>query len=407
LRIVRLGHLGDGVAGDGTFAALTLPGELVEGAVVAGRIAEPKIVESSPDRLRPACPHYRACGGCSLMHASDGFVANWKADVVRTALAAHGLDAAFRPVITSPSQSRRRATFSGRRTKKGALVGFHGRASGTIADIPGCLLLHPTLVGLMPVLADIVVAGASRKAELALTATLSDSGTDLTVTGGKPLDSGLFSDLAALAERADLARLTWDGALVVERRPPILRFGSAQVILPPGAFLQATAEGEAALLTAVAEAVGPARTIADLFAGCGTFALPLAERATVHAAEGEAAMTAALNSAWRGSQDLHRISTETRDLFRRPLLPDELNGYDAVVVDPPRAGAEAQVTELAKSSVPVIAAVSCNPVTFARDARILSGGGYRIDWVQVVDQFRWSPHVELVARLSRQGFTSA
>ncbi|MGL5009323.1 MAG: class I SAM-dependent RNA methyltransferase, partial [Paracoccaceae bacterium] len=180
------------------------------------------------------------------------------------------------------------------------------------------------------------------------------------------------------------------------------RFGRALVAPPPGAFLQATDDGERALLRAVGDALaGPMRKVADLFAGVGTFALPLAERAEVHAVEGDAAMTAALEKGWRGAEGLKRVSVETRDLFRRPLEPDELRGFDGVVIDPPRAGAEAQTVALAASLVPVIAAVSCNPVTFARDARVLVAAGYALDWVQVVDQFRWSSHVELVARFSR------
>ena len=401
LTVERLGHLGDGIAPGPVFVPMVLPGEVVEGDVVDGRMTAPRIVTPSPDRVKPACPHYRACGGCGLMHASDDFVAGWKADVVRTALAAQGLDAPFRPVVTSPPQSRRRATLSGRRTKKGALVGFHGRASGTIVEIPGCRLLHPHLMAALPTLAEVTALGASRKGEVGLTVTVTEGGLDLTVAEGKPLDQSLFSALAALAERADLARIVWNGEPVASRRPAAQRFGAARVVPPSGAFLQATAAGEAALVGAVREAVGAAKRIADLFAGAGTFSLPLAERAEVHAVEGEAAMLAALDAGWRQTTGLHRVTTEARDLFRRPLLPDELTRFDAVVIDPPRAGAEAQARELAGSGVQVIAAVSCNPVTFARDARILSDAGFAIDWVQVVDQFRWSPHVELAARLSR------
>jgi 23S rRNA (uracil1939-C5)-methyltransferase len=187
----------------------------------------------------------------------------------------------------------------------------------------------------------------------------------------------------------------------MQPEPPTLGLGRARVSPPPGAFLQATPQGEAALRNAVQEAVGPARRIADLFAGCGTFALPLAETAEVLAVEGSAAMLAALDQGWRMAPGLKRVTCETRDLFRRPLMPDELAGFEAVVIDPPRAGAEAQVAELARADVPVIAAVSCNPVTFARDARALVQAGYRLDWVQVVDQFRWSAHVELAARFTR------
>ncbi|MCW3781442.1 class I SAM-dependent RNA methyltransferase [Defluviimonas salinarum] len=401
LTIERLGHLGDGIAEGPVFVPMALPGEVVEGEVEAGRMASPKIVTPSPGRVKPACPHYRACGGCALMHASDAFVADWKADVVRTALAAQRLEAEFRPVVTSAAHSRRRATLAGRRTKKGALVGFHGRASDTFVEVPGCLLLHPDLIAVMPVLSEITMLGASRKGELALTVTRSDGGVDLAVSGGKPLEQSLFSALADLARRAGFARMSWDGEPVANRRPPVQRFGAASVSPPAGAFLQATEEGEAALVAAVRDAVGNARRIADLFSGCGTFALPLAENAEIHAVEGEAAMLAALDAGWRRAEGLHRVTTEARDLFRRPLMPDELKRYDAVVIDPPRAGAEAQARELAGSGVPVIAAVSCNPVTFARDSRIIAAAGYRLDWVQVVDQFRWSPHVELVARFSR------
>jgi 23S rRNA (uracil1939-C5)-methyltransferase len=405
LTVERLGHLGDGIARgpDGTpvFVPMALPGEVVEGEVADGRMEGAKIVTPSPDRVRPPCPHYRACGGCALMHASDAFVARWKEDVVRTALAAQGIAAPFRSVVTSPPRSRRRATLAGRRTKSGAIVGFHGRASGTIIEVPGCELLHPGLMAALPALAEITALGASRKGELALALTRGDSGLDVAVSGGKPLDQSLFSAPAAVAERADFARLTWEGEVVAARRPVAQHFGTARVVPPPGAFLQATADGEAALLSAVRDAVGPARRVADLFAGAGTFALPLADRREVHAVEGDAAMLSALDAGWRQTPGLHRVTTEARDLFRRPLLPDELTAFGAVVIDPPRAGAEAQMREIAASRVAVVAAVSCNPVTFARDARLLLAAGFVLDWVQVVDQFRWSTHVELVARLSR------
>lgn len=405
LVIERLGHLGDGIGADGAgrpvFAALTLPGEVVEGDVVADRMAQPKIVTPVAARVRPVCAHFKACGGCALQHASDAFVAEWKQQVVRVALAAQGLEAPMRPILTSPPGTRRRAALSGRRTKKGVILGFHGRASDTVVEVPGCRLLHPDLMALLPALGEIVQIGASRKGEVTLTVTRAEGGADVAVSGAKPLDAALRLDLAGLVERAGLARLAWEGEVIALRVPPAQRFGAARVVPPPGAFLQATPEGEADLLAAVRDAVGPAHRLADLFAGCGTFALPLAERAEVHAVEGEAAMLTALDSGWRQAAGLKRVTVETRDLFRRPLLADELRGFDAVVIDPPRAGAEAQMAELARSTVPVIAAVSCNPVSFARDARLLVQGGYRLDWVQAVDQFRWSPHVELAARFTK------
>ncbi|MFM2354736.1 MAG: hypothetical protein RLZZ528_472 [Pseudomonadota bacterium] len=399
--VLRLGHLGDGVADGPVYVAGGLPGEEVEGDISGDRIAQPRIVTPSPDRVRAACAHYRACGGCGLMHASDSFVAGWKLDVVRLALTAQGLAAEFRPVATSPAGSRRRATLAGRRTKSGAIVGFHGRASGTITEIPDCRLLHPALIATLPALREITVIGASRKGGLDLAVTLTTGGPDLAVTGGKPMDATLFQGLAGIAEQVGLSRVTWDGEAAVLRHPPAQRIGRATVVPPPGAFLQATREGEAALVGSVLEATEGAGRIADLFAGCGTFALPLAERAEVHAVEGDTAMIEAALAGSRTVQGLKRLTGAARDLFRRPLLPDELARFDAVVIDPPRAGAEAQTREIARSGLARVAAVSCNPVTFARDARILADAGFRLDWVQVVDQFRWSPHVELAAQFTR------
>ena len=405
LTIDRIGHLGDGIARgpDGPiYAPQTLPGEQVEGTLQGDALTDIRILSPSPDRKKPPCAHARTCGGCLMQHASDAFVENWKEGIVRGALAAQGLDAPFRPTHTSPARTRRRATLAARKTKGGALLGFHARGSDLIIPVPNCQLLHPDLVATFPVLEAITRLGGSRTVELALTVTRSLAGPDVAVTGGKPLDPALQLDLARLAEQHGLARLTWDGETVALRAAPMQRFGKALVAPPPAAFLQATADGESALLAAVADAIGPAvRRIADLFAGSGTFALPLAERAEVHAVEGDAAMMAALEKGWRNTPGLKRISTETRDLFRRPLEPDEFKGIDAVVIDPPRAGAEAQFATLSRSAVPVIAAVSCNPATFARDARMLVQAGWHLDWVQVVDQFRWSSHVELAARFSR------
>ena len=404
LTIERIGHLGDGIARgpDGpVYIPGLLPGEEVEGTLDGDRLIDPRIVTPSADRKKPPCAHARTCGGCLMQHASDPFVTTWKEGIVRGALSGQGLEAPFRPTHTSPPNSRRRATLAARKTKGGALIGFHARGSDLIIPVPNCQLLHPDLLSTLPALEALTRLGGSRTTELSLTVTHSLGGPDVAVAGGKELDGALRMELARIAESHGLARLTWGGETVALRTAPMQRFGKALVAPPPGAFLQATPQGEAALLAAVTDAVGDARRIADLFAGCGTFALPLAERAEVLAVEGDAPMTAALEKGWRGTPGLKKVTTETRDLFRRPLEPDEFKGIDAVVIDPPRAGAEAQFATLARSKVPVIAAVSCNPVTFARDARMLVNAGWRLDWVQVVDQFRWSPHVELAARLSR------
>ena len=396
-QIDRLGHHGDGIAPGPVFAPLTLPGEVVTGTRDGQRLVDIRIDTPSPDRVSPPCRHFRACGGCSLQHASDAFVTGWKADLVRQALAAQGIAAEISGVVTSPPRSRRRAALSARRTKKGALAGFHGRASGVIAEIPDCHLLDPALMAAIPVAEALAMAGGSRKGELTVQATVSAAGLDVLARGGKPLDGPLRLALAQLAEQMQLARLAWDDEVIATRLPPMQHFGRAGVVPPPGAFLQATREGEAALLDAVRHMLDGCRHVADLFAGCGTFALPLAEGAEVHAVEGDRAMTAALDRGWRQTQGLRRVTHEARDLFRRPLMAEELARFDGVVIDPPRAGAEAQVAELARSGVPVIAHVSCNPGTFARDAAQLVAAGYRMGPVTVVDQFRWSAHVELVA----------
>ena len=399
--ITRLGHHGDGIAEGPIFVPRTLPDEVVEGAITGDRIEAPRILIPSVNRVRPPCAHYKTCGGCALLHARDDFVTGWKQDVIAQALAAQGLRAEFDVPHISPLGSRRRATFAGRRLKRGALVGFHARASDTVTDVPGCLILHPDLLAALPILQDLTAQFGSRKGELALALTRTDSGLDLAVSGGKPLEGLMGAELGQWAGQVGLARLAWGEEVVAQTRPPLHRLGRATVCPPPGAFLQATEPAQAALQAAVARATGSAAHILDLFAGCGTFALPLAEGAQVHAVEGVGAMLAALDAGWRGAQGLKRVSTETRDLFRRPVLPDELDRYDAVVLDPPRAGAEAQTTAIAASGIATLAAVSCNPVTFARDAKILTQAGFRLNWVQMVDQFRFSPHVELAASFSR------
>ncbi len=395
--ILRLGHQGDGIADGPIYAPRTLPHEVVSGMLTGSQLGDIRVITPSEHRVKAPCRHYKACGGCQLQHASDAFVAEWKVDVVRNALSAQGLEAPMRPIHTSPERSRRRATIAVRRTKKGTLAGFHGRASDTITEIPDCHLLDPALISGIPVAEALAVLGGSRKGVLAVTLTLSEGGLDVSVVGGKPLDGPLELALAQATEQHGIARLAWDGEVIAMQQPPVQRFGSAEVLPPPGAFLQATKDGEQALTKTVMEVVGSAKKVTDLFAGCGTFSLPLAKTAEVHAVEGEAEMTRALDQGWRKAPDLKRVTTEARDLFRRPLMPDELKRFDAVVLDPPRAGAEAQVLELAQAKPPVIAYVSCNPISFARDARHLINAGYTLDWIQVVDQFRWSSHTELAA----------
>ncbi|MEL7211222.1 MAG: class I SAM-dependent RNA methyltransferase [Pseudomonadota bacterium] len=401
LKIVRLGHLGDGIAEGPVFVPRTLPGEIVEGAVKDGVLAVPKIVTPSEHRVKAPCRHYNACGGCALQHADAEFVEDWKVNVVRTALAAQGISADIRGIETSQPNARRRAKLSGRRTKKGAIVGLHARGSNTLTPVPDCQVLVPQILALLPALETLTVQIASRKGEVSYTVTAADAGLDLAVDGAKEMTDALRFEMAQFAQDAQLARLSWNGELLLTRAAPTQHFGDVSVIPPPGAFLQATKHGEKTLLAAVEEATQGATAILDLFAGCGTFALPLARCAPVHAIEAVPEMMEALDAGWRMSQRLKKVTTETRDLFRRPLDAGELAPFDTAVIDPPRAGAEAQTRHFIGSNIARVAFVSCNPVTFARDAKLLIDGGYRLNWVTVVDQFRWSPHVELAASFTR------
>ncbi len=401
LTITRLGHLGEGVADGPVYVPRTLPGEVVDGAVVEGRMARPKILNPSPDRVAAACSHYKACGGCALMHARDAFVAEWKRDVVISALAAHRLEADVLAPLTSPPRSRRRAVLTGRRLKSGPVVGFHAPASDVVTEISACHLLAPELMAALPACEALTARFCSRKGSLRFHAVASSVGVDLDMDGASEPDGPARLVLAEIADRHDLARLSVSGEVIVTRKPPAQRFGAGSVVPPPGAFLQATRDGEACLVQAVLEGLGSAERVVDLFSGVGTFSLPVAERVEVHAVEADAAMLAALDAGWRKATGLKRVTTEARDLFRLPLEPDEFRPFDAVIIDPPRAGAEAQMHRIAASGIGRVVAVSCNPVSFARDAKTLCDAGFKMGPVQVVDQFRWSPHVELVTTLTR------
>ena len=396
MKIQSLTHTGLGRAEDGTMVPRTLPSEEVEVTDDGVRIVSP-----SADRVSPPCRQYKSCGGCAMQHASDAFVAAWKASTVERALSAQGIEATIADTITSPIKSRRRAKLAGRRTKKGTLVGFHARASDTLVEVPDCQLLAPELIATLPALNALTALAASRKAEVAMTVSMSVDGPDVHIQTEKELTTDLRVDLAKWANEYGIARLVWVDEPVVTIHPPRQDFGGSLVVPPPGAFLQATKHGEKALQDAVSAIVGDADKVVDLFAGSGTFTLPLARKASVHAVEGVREMMDALDRGWRSTGGLHRVSVETRDLFRRPLLPDELNEFDAIVIDPPRAGAEAQVAEIAESKVATVAMVSCNPVTFARDARTLIDAGFTLGPVTVVDQFRWSHHTEVVAAFTR------
>lgn len=396
-KIERLGHLGDGIAEGPVYVPDVLPGEVVSGVVEGQRMTQVKIVQPSPDRVKPPCPHAKSCGGCALQHASDSFVSRWKQDVVRSALLAHGIGAEISDIHTSPAQGRVRAVLHGARTKKGEMIGFYGRGTNNLVDTPNCLLLDPHILQSLPALRALTRLGASRKSVVRLTVTATDGGLDVCVDDAREADMELRTSLSELTGSHDLARLTWNGETIAQARKPFVQMGRAQVTPPPGAFLQATREGAAELVSRVLDCAKGSRRVVDLFSGCGTFALPISEFSEVHAVEGIADLLNASADGWRAAGGLHRMTTEKRDLFSRPLVALELDRFDLAVIDPPRAGAENQMKEIAQSKLKRVVSVSCNPVTFARDASILINAGFEMGPVTLVDQFRWSTHIEMVA----------
>jgi 23S rRNA (uracil1939-C5)-methyltransferase len=406
LAIVRLGHRGDGVAegADGPiYVPYTLPGETIETEPWPGHPDRRHLVRvdaPSPERIAPICPHFGTCGGCALQHWETARYRAWKRDLLVTTLQQAGIETAVDEMIDAHGDGRRRAVFHARRSGRDILqVGFTAFSTHQIVPIDRCPILAPGLAGAIEAAWAIAEAlGGTKPLDIQVTAT--DGGLDVDVRGSGPLDATKSVALARLVESRRLARLTRHGELVARRTQPTVRMGRASVPLPPGAFLQATTAGEEALARLVAAHVGDAKSVADLFCGVGPFALRLAERAKVTAADSDEPAVAALREAAK-SPGLKPIVAERRDLFRRPFLAQELKAIDAVIFDPPRQGAEAQARALAASKVPVIVAVSCNAATFARDAKILLDGGYRLTAVTPVDQFRYSAHVEIVARLVR------
>lgn len=402
-RIERMGAQGDGIArgpAGPLFAPLTLAGELVRGEVEGERIRLDAIVEPSVERVAPECPHFGRCGGCLLQHWERAPYLAWKRQLVVDALAREGIAGEVAQTIDAHGPGRRRVIFHARQYGARTVVGFAERKSHAMVAIDACPVLAPSLDQALPAARAVAEALAPLKKPLDLQIIATDTGLDMDVRGSGSLPPALLTDLAVIADRFRLARLTRHGELVIQREPPRLAMGRARVDLPPAAFLQATAEGERVLAERVAAGMAGARKVADLFAGVGTFALRLAETARVFAAESHPGALAALLKAGH-TPGLKSVEGEARDLFRRPLMAAELAAFDAVVIDPPRQGAEAQARELAVSRLPRLVYVSCNAATFARDAALLVAGGMRLEGVVPVDQFRYSAHVELVATFSR------
>jgi 23S rRNA (uracil1939-C5)-methyltransferase len=408
LRIDHVGQRGDGVSfadGQNLFVPYTLPGEGVEAGPVAGhpdRRHLIRIEQPSPQRIAPFCRYFGGCGGCAIQHWEPEAYRAWKRAIVIETLDHAGIACEVAPLVDAHGAGRRRITVHARRGDDGVLrTGFAEAASHAIVAIEDCPILDPGLRGALG--AARALAGALQPAgkPLDIQITAASNGLDVDVRGSGPLTPALIATLSGIAQQHGLARLTRHGELVLMRTPPTIEIGSVRVALPPGSFLQATVAGEETLAALVAAHCKKAKHIADLFCGVGPFALRLAEKARISAFDSDAGAVTALAKAVTSASGLKPIKAETRDLFRRPLMPQELRDYDTVVFDPPRQGAQAQVKQLAASKIATVIAVSCNAATFARDARVLIDGGFHIEGVTPVDQFRHTPHVELVARFSR------
>ncbi|CAN7753850.1 methyltransferase [Bradyrhizobium sp. LjRoot220] len=407
--IDRVGHHGDGVAtagGANVYVPYALGGETIEVAQVPGHPDRRRLIKverASAERIAPFCPHFGVCGGCAIQHWDAAPYRAWKREIVVTTLAQAGIACDVAPLIDAHGLGRRRITLHARMgTHEVLKVGFAAAGSHDIIPIDRCPILDPHLDGALEAAWAIAEPLISVGKPLDIQVTATNSGLDVDVRGSGTLATALIARLSGVAEQHKLARLTRHGELVLMRTPPVIGIGAAQVALPPGSFLQATVAGEETLAALVADHCKRSKHIADLFCGVGPFALRLATRSRIAAFDSDAGAVAALQKAATSTSGLKPVKAEARDLFRRPLMPQELRDYDAIVFDPPRQGAQAQVTQLAASKIPTVVAVSCNVTTFARDAKILIDGGYAIEGVTPVDQFRHTPHVELVARFVRK-----
>jgi 23S rRNA (uracil1939-C5)-methyltransferase len=391
--IVRLAARGDGATETGRFVAGAVPGDSVDDAGVISR---------GPNYVDPACKHFGRCGGCQLQHVGDAVYRDYVTDRIKEGLRAQGIEAPdFRPVHLSPPLSRRRASLRAFRQGKRITLGFAEAGSHKLVDLTQCPVMHPDLFALIAPLRVLLAQMLRDRRQGDVRMTRVDGGVDVMISGIEVDGLAATEALTDFAQRHTLARLSIDEGYGATPRwepdPAMITLGGVAVPMPEGAFLQATADGEACLVDAVRSALGAAHAVVDLFAGLGTFSF--AVPGVVHAAEG--ARDAVLSLQMAAKRAGRAIATEHRDLFRRPVTAKELARFDGIIIDPPRAGAREQVIEIAASAVPRIAFVSCNPATFARDAKTLIDGGYQLDWIQPVGQFRWSTHVELAAAFSR------
>lgn len=411
ITIDRLGAQGDGIANgkDGpVYVPFTLPGETVAIARVKNQGTVMSIASASADRQEPPCRHFGpdgvngTCGGCTLQHMADAPYRAFKQQLVIDTLRSKGLTPEVGEIVAAHPGQRRRVVFAARKTEKDMLVGFNQAESHHIVAVEECPISSAGIISRLPAIKAVGAAVATNAEAFRIAVLETLSGLDLAVEGVKKLsDQQRRKAIEVVLGLRGIARVSLDGEILIEPVKPIVEFGGVQVSPPAGGFTQATKPAEEAMANLVLAHVGRAKRIADLFAGAGTFSLQLARIGRVHAVEGDAKAVAALDHAARNTQGLKPVSVEKRDLFRRPLMTSEFKVFDAVVFDPPRAGAEFQCKELARSIVKKVVAVSCNPLTLARDLAILVEGGYRITSVTPIDQFLWTSHVEIVATLEK------
>jgi len=407
LTIDEIGARGDGVArtGDGAvFVPYTLAGETVQVIADGKRAALLSVKTPSPDRIEPVCVHFETCGGCALQHMAEDAYRTWKAGLLEEALAAQGIDtSAIKPAHFCAPRSRRRAVFSAILTEKGVLLGFQQAASNHVVDLEECHVIVPEIDAARPAIKVLLESFLPAGKTVHVTVNQTLSGLDLAVEGKIAPDDRRKRAAAEAVRAGGFTRLTINGEIILAPKRPLITFGDVIVSPPPGAFLQAVPAMEEIMAGLVTGHMAKSKRVADLYAGCGTFALRLAKASTVHAVEGDGPSLAALDRGFRDNSDkrLKPVTVERRDLVRRPLTAHELRIYDGVVFDPPRAGAEAQTREIAASTVRRVAAISCNPETLGRDLSILIQAGFKLKSVTPVDQFIWTPHLEAVALLER------
>lgn len=425
--VTRLGGRGDGLAEAEIktgyvsetrplFIPFALPGERVRVRPVSDRgegvvcdLVE--LVEAAPDRVDPACTHFMTCGGCAVQHLEAGAYQSWKRDQVVQYLGRAGLaDVPVAALRTCAPAARRRADFVLRVVGRKLVAGFHERGSNRIVEISECPVLRPAVFALVAPLRQLFEGMLEQGQSVDCVVNELDNGLDLLLRLPDHPDLDFRERLAAFADDQDLTRLSYhaegdslpEAVPLAQRRTPVITFGTVSVAPPPGAFLQATAAGEAAIQELVRAGTDGARAVLDLYAGCGTLCLALDGTAERLAVEGDDGLLAAIRTGADVARLGGRVRTEKRDLTQRPFAGKELAKFDAVVLDPPRAGAREQAAALAESKVQRIVYVSCNPATFARDARTLVDGGYDCLQVTPIDQFLWTPHIELVAHFTRR-----